>query len=521
MVYSQRVTPLQIEWPGPPLGWKTLADLRISVPSGGEGMSQEQYIFRALRQQLLWPSIHAAVDVYQRRRAAAADHYELIWRLIHICECTVISLVAAAITRLKQMDNGSDYLKLRERCYGITWNNTDASLDKGIGAFDGSIDKWIEIAQYIPGLNAGDSKFLVAFQSFFVGPKTESVANPDYCVDLAPLVRAWSRACDVPPSVPSEKVSAKDAFQAINSFRNRFAHVPFPYDQIQEIYRELEICTFRFFAIPPTAANDESVLSGSLALKDSILRGAGYRDTPETWQTVEHETFVWGKKGEQESWDARPFIFLDKMMRPYLLSRLKNDAGSWEYTRYLAEANAVYSLNNPDLLKLLPRPEESDYRTDEPPVPQIEPVGGAERPMVPTLGSREEAFAAVRRREFEPAIQFWQSEVEHRPYYHSGWHRLGFAQREYGVDFMDLDREKSEELLRQSIDSFTRAAEHSDPQYAAEAYYNRSKAYWRLSKLTGDPGDIRRARGDAQMAAVSFYDHRFASWNEFLAENVA
>ena len=124
--------------------------------------------------------------------------------------------------------------------------------------------------------------------------------------------------------------------------------------------------------MPPTAANDESILSGSLALKDSILRGAGYRDTPDTWQAVEHETFVWGKKGDLEFWDARPFIFLDKMMRPYLLSRLKNEAGSWEYTRYLAEANAVYSVSDPDLLKLLPRPEESDYRKDEPPTKLIE-----------------------------------------------------------------------------------------------------------------------------------------------------
>jgi hypothetical protein len=483
-------------------------------------MAQEQYIFRALRQQMFWPPIHAAVDVYQRRRAAAADHYELIWRLVHVCECTVITLAAAAISRLKQMDKSSDYLKLRERCYGITWNNTDASLEKGVGALDGSIDKWIEIAQYIPGLNVDGSKFLTAFQTFFVGPKTDSSVDPAYSIDLGPLVRAWSRACDVPPSVRPEKVSVKDAFQAINSFRNRFAHVPFPYDQIQEIYRELETCTFGFFEVPPTAANDESVLSGSLALKDSILRGAGYRDTPDTWQAVDHETFVWGKKGDQESWDARPFIFLDKMMRPYLLSRLKNEAGSWEYTRYLAEANAVYSLSNSDLLKLLPRPEESDYRKDEPPPEPIEPAGHEEASPRTPINTREEAFAAVRRRDFEPAIQFWKSEVEQRPYYHSGWHRLGFAQREYGVDLMDGEREKAEQLLRESIESFGHAAEHNDPQYAAEARYNRSKAHWRLWRLSEDKEEFQSALVDAQAAVADSYDHRFVSWNEFLKENL-
>jgi tetratricopeptide (TPR) repeat protein len=468
---------------------------------------------------MLWPSIHAAVDVYQRRRSADADHYELIWRLVHICECTVVTLAAAAVSRLRQMDRKPEFLKLRERCYGITWNSTEASLDKGIGALDGSIDKWIEIVQYVPGLDVKSSKFLTALQKLLVGAKNEASTDSTNCIDLAPLVRAWGRACDVPPSVIPEKVSVKDAFQAINSFRNRFAHVPFPYDQIQDIYRELETCTFRLFEISPTAANDESPLSGSLALKDSLLQGAGHRNTPEGWTAVDCETFVWGKKGTQESWDARPFIFLDKMMRPYLLSRLKNEAGSWEYTRYLAEANAVYSLNKSDLLKLLPRPDESDYHKDEPPPKEVKSSNDAVIHGVPGIYGREEAFAAVRRRDFDPAIQFWKSEVESNPDYHSGWHRLGYAQREHGVDLMDAEPQKAAQLLKESIESFSHAILHNNPEYAAEAYYNRSKAYWRLSRLNGDSvANFQEAVKDAQIAVARFYDQRFISWCEFLKE---
>jgi hypothetical protein len=419
------------------------------------------------------------------------------------------------------MGADSEYLKLRERCYGITWNSTEASLEKGVGALDGSIDKWIEILQYVSGLKIGDSRFLTALQAFLVGPNPNSSdEDSSHCVDLAPLRRAWSRACDVPPSVLADKVSVKDTLQAINSLRNRFAHVPFPYDQLQDIYRELEACTFRFFEIPPTAANEESPLSGSFALKDSILRGPGYRATPDSWLTVEHETFVWGKTPEQELWVARPFVFLDKMMRPYLLSRLKNEAGSWEYTRYLAEANAVHSLSNPDLLKELPRPEEADYQKDDSPPKETTQVGkngyGAEK----TASDREEAFAAVRRRDFEPAIRFWKAEVEQKPSYHSGWQRLGFAQREYGVDLMDSERERAEQLLRESIASFNHATDHNDPQYEAEAYYNRSKGYWRLWRLTGDSKEFERAVDDARTAASRFYDHRFVSWSEFLKENI-
>jgi hypothetical protein len=492
-----------------------------SVVGELKAMAQEQFIFRALRQQMLWPSIHSAVEVYQRRRASAADHYELIWRLIHICECTVITLASASISRLREMGENQEYLKLRERCYGISWNSTEASLEKGLGALDGSIDKWIEIIQYVSGLDIGNSRFLTALRMFLVGPTSCSSDEPhSHCIDLAPLTRAWSRACDVPPSVVPDKVSVKDTLQAINSLRNRFAHVPFPYDQLQDIYRELEVCTFRFFEIPPSAANEESPLSGSFALKDSILRGPGYRHTPDSWLTVDRETFVWGKNTEQELWDARPFVFLDKMMRPYLLSRLKNEAGSWEYTRYLAEANAVYGLSSPDLLKLLPRPEEADYRKDEPPPKETTPIEREGHVAETILSNREDAFAAVRRRDFEPAIGFWKAEVDQKPYYHSGWQRLGFAQREYGVDLMDSERERAEQLLRESIGSFNHATEHNDPQYKAEAYYNRSKAHWRLWRLTGDSKEFEHAVDDAQTAASCFYDHRFVSWSEFLKENV-
>jgi hypothetical protein len=195
-------------------------------------MPNEFFIFRALRQQLLWPSIHAAVDVYQRRRASGAEPYELIWRLIHICECTIITVAAAATSRVAQVGKKQEFLKLRERCYGITWNTEEESIEKGVGALDGSIDKWIEVIQAVSLSETEGSGFLSALRSFLVSSESEESR-----IDLANFARAWSRACDVPPSVTQGHVSVKEAFQAINSFRNRFAHVPFPYDQLQDIYR--------------------------------------------------------------------------------------------------------------------------------------------------------------------------------------------------------------------------------------------------------------------------------------------
>jgi len=477
---------------------------------------------------MLWPSVHAAIDVYQRRRSSSADHYELIWRLIHICECVAITLASAAITRIRDIGGAPDYLKLRERCYGVTWNSTEGALEKSLGALDGSIDKWIEILQHIATFSIDGSKFLTGLQTFLVGPSNN---QETHSVDLSPLARAWARACDVPPSVTAGKVSVREVIQAVNTFRNRFAHVPFPYDQVQDIYRELEACIFKIFEIPPTAANDESPLSGCFALKGSVLRGSGHYKTPENWTNPEHETFAWGKQAELETWHARPFVFLDRMMRPYMLSRLKNEAGSWEYIRFLAEANAVYSLSDPDLLKLLPRPAESDYpkHTDDDEQPAAVGHEAQQKETLPPqppapkkkdVTNRDDAFAAVKERNFEPAIEFFKKETEQRPHYHSGWQRLGFAQREYGVDLMETDQEKAEDLLRESIKSFARATGHADPQYAAEAYYNRSKSHWRLGRLTQDQLQMKDAIRDADDAAQRFYDHRFVSWSEFLKENL-
>ena len=84
---------------------------------------------------------------------------------------------------------------------------------------------------------------------------------------------------------------------------------------------------------------------------------------------------------------------------------------------------------------------------------------------------------------------------------------------------MEANPEVAERLLRDSVQSFGRATAHNDPQYEAEAYYNRSKAHWRLWRLIQDRGEFVSAFKDAQTAAARFYDHKFISWSEFLNEN--
>ena len=78
-----------------------------------------------------------------------------------------------------------DYLKLRERCYGVTWNiNLEGALEKSLGALDGSIDKWIEILQHIATFSIDGSKFLTGLQTFLVGPSNNQKLTQLTCLLL-------------------------------------------------------------------------------------------------------------------------------------------------------------------------------------------------------------------------------------------------------------------------------------------------------------------------------------------------
>jgi hypothetical protein len=277
----------------------------------------------------------------------------------------------------------------------------------------------------------------------------------------------------------ADKVAPKEAFTTINSFRNRFAHVPFPYDRVNEVWQSLEECTFRIFEIPPACTNPLSPLAGAFGLKDSLFRGSGFCKPEPTWKSVNEEVFAWGT-AFAESWTARPFVHLDKMMRPYVLTRLRNEEGAWEYTRYLAETNAILRVNEPAWLKVLPQPEKAEYVSVEEPEPlPIETQLGTAPIGVQPLVNRDQAIQALREKKYEPAIKVFMRELQDRPYYHSGWSRLGYAQREYAAYLMDSDRDQEAKVqLKDALESYRKAVQHGDPRYSAEAHYHRSKVYW-------------------------------------------
>ena len=242
----------------------------------------------------------------------------------------IADLASAAVARIREIPVLSDhYLTLREKCYGLGVNETDGRLErKGQGAFDGSIDKWIEILSYVANLPVTESRFLSALQLFLNGKPTlkpEAVEKPELAakgeakdnpapqdstatmtaMNLSQLVEAWKRACDVPATIIADKVDAKNALKIVNAFRNRFAHVPFPYDRLAEIHRHLEKATFDLFEIAPSAVTPESALCGGIADQSFLLRGS---TLPEVFpEPFAEQMFVFGYKRNNlqvESWPS-------------------------------------------------------------------------------------------------------------------------------------------------------------------------------------------------------------------------
>jgi len=515
---------------------------------------EDSALTKAYRQQVLWPSIYTAVDVYIKRRARNADAYELIWRLIHIWECTAITLAAAAAARLRGFrEQEEQYRAIRELCFGIIRDDRGETGKVALGrrpqsAFGGSIDAWIDVLGHVASkVEAHGSEYLAALRKFL---GEEGIANSRkerdetrQGIDLGPLIQAWSLACDVPKDITRLKeVNVRDAFKAVNSFRNRFAHVPFPYDQIAEIHKRFEQCTTELFEVQPKATDGTSSLRGCIAFDRHLLQGSvchrnGFPDATAEVQFLFNVNVK--QKKAAESWLASPFLYVDQMMRPYLLARftIPGDSwedGTWEYVRYLAESNAVLTLpeQNQKMLAVFLSPTEREYKSSdegdqtasqEAKIPSdlvSIPTTAPNITEVANIQTFPDAVDAIRIRKFSPAIEFIETFLETRPEYHVGWLWLGNAKRELAVDLttQNGDTPKAEQLFNDSLVALQRAAQHRDPWYRAEAHYHASKTYTRIWQHRKDATSRENALNEAMEAVKLYSDPKFQSWYEHVMD---
>jgi hypothetical protein len=186
---------------------------------------------KSMETGVLWPPLADAVGTFIRRRAANADGYELTWRLIHVWEVATSILTGAVVTRLRSMDEGGQsFLRCREHLHGRTWDALSETFNRSQGALSGSATRRIDLLWDLENFDLGDSRFLESAKHFL---RTDGIRLHD-------LVDSWKQICDVPPEIESgNDFTVRETFRHVNSFRNRFAHVPFPFDEMASLSERL------------------------------------------------------------------------------------------------------------------------------------------------------------------------------------------------------------------------------------------------------------------------------------------
>jgi len=453
----------------------------------------------------LWPTIADALDTFLRRRHNHADAYERVWRLIHVWEAVEITLAVTAMARVRQDNNTVDLLRRqREFFYGKAWDHVTQSFKSMQGAADGGIDQWISILDEVAKPKDLDGRFLIALQNFL---RSEHI-------QMGPLLTAWAKACDVPPDFKRQgAVEVRQAMRYVNSFRNRFAHVPFPHDPLAEVSEALEVATEELFSVPPLPTSHEkggksSPLTGAVRFDRCFFHGNQLESLIEASTAQLEFLFPCQKRGDTiEKWPAQTFIHIDAMMRPHILTRVKG-LDVCEYTRFRAEANAVLAFRDPNLIEMLPELVKAEYQVKEEPEPEPHPT--REVTML-------DAIEAIRTEDYDSAITFFERLTKERPDYHIGWLRLGHARREKAVRIASDHGEDALKVLRTAEEDLKQAAKHIDPEYRALAHYERSKVFFHLARLQHEDNDSRHlSQEEAEEACNLSTETKYQTWWDYL-----
>lgn len=474
----------------------------------------------------LWPPIADAVDTFLKRRATGADAYERIWRLIHVWEAISITLVGAGVSRVRDIDSESAvFRRCREHLHGRAWDSVTRSFNSYQGVFAGSAQARISILDELSAADDQGSGFLRSLKTFLTADQLSAES----------LVTLWARICDVPDTASNATgLSVRGAMRLINEFRNRIAHVPFPYDSLGGLADALEDTTERLFAITPHAwqvfpdeGRLENPMCGLILSGDRTLYGGAHRHNESPCDQLRF-SYPPHKKptSKKESWDSEPFLFVDSMLRPHVMTRLRG-AGTWEFTRYRAEANAVIYHEAPQWQRHTEPPTESQYLT-----PEVVQEAREEQAIVASLALQgatptdpghatdfEQALRLIRNGDYEPAINYFAAVVGTRPDYHTGWLRLGHAQRELAMRRRGVDGDAAINLFNESIASLSEATKHAYPERRAQALYERSKAYFHRSRFISSIEDHANSMHDALGAAGIQPDTRYRSWVTYLKDH--
>ncbi len=496
-----------------------------------------------MAQYRLWTPIANAFDAYRRRLISEPTaFYEHTWRLIHIQESLVVTLGSALVTRLLHFWEGEpscidDLNKLRKMVIDCLSN--------------GSIGGWIDILGRFGRLNSNKQPqcpFVASVKEYLEEiPTTHSnhSAKKQQGVPLA-FLTTWQSIAPVPSTYEDDELSRLGRFYAINSLRNKIAHVPISGDTFRKLHAGLrrEVLSLltpstEWQAEPPTAnptiTKWHPPLRGQIANKRSYVTGSG--EYGQVRGIDDDKTYwEWQKIADENSarWLASPFVYIDNDIKISLLFRLEGLSGEinedidGEYHRFAAEVEPVREelISQAIIKSWMPAkiPSSITEPLDSANGSEVitENVEVAEEPQlnpaeVEPYQLRSKAEEAYKRRNYPQAVLFFdQLETLNEQQY------TDVAKLHHGAALWrkanryTLAKEDKIKEFERAIDLLEVASSHRDILYADDARYEKSKALYHLSLIRGDRKLFEQALKDAEMAAKSSYKTDHNSWVQFL-----
>lgn len=499
-------------------------------------------------QYRLWTPVANAYDIYRRRLIAnPAAFYEHTWRLIHIQESLIVTLGSALSTRLLHLwQSESDALvelnKLRERITGIKLSgisDSDSCSRNGGGCLsDGSMVKWIELLNSFKKPNfLTQCPFVTSVADYL-----EKTLN----VPLA-FLTTWERIAPVPALYKQPDLPLIGRFFAINSLRNKIAHVPISSDTFERLHRELREEVLSLLTNSSDWKNtnvnaDPKITQWHPPLRGKLLNNRVYvtgnnefgqiqdiknDKTYWEWSQADNENFV--------RWIASPFVHISNDLKVSLLIELDNLSADLEeeytgdYYRFAAEVEPVREvIVNQEVIQCWIPVEQvsslaeppTDAQTDEAVIPltEIKEEPEVDLATLTPLDLRTKAENARQNRNYPEAVRLFdelEKRNDRRQYTDVAILHQGSTLWRYANRFLSGEEQLTQ--MRRAIELLEKASQHQEIIYTAEARYDRSKALYHLSEIIKDDTElINQAIEDAEIAANSGYKPSYISWLERL-----
>jgi hypothetical protein len=510
-------------------------------------------------QARLWTPIANSFEAYRRRVVIEPGaEYEHIWRLIHIQEAlavTLASLMAARISAvMSSTPHHPEMAALRQGLTGLRQEATGVDDDDDVepSPWGGSIGAWIELIRRF-GTNPpeGEDPFLVPLAAYLTSKPNRPLAFAD----------AWAKIAPVPSTFRSATLDRVGRLGAINSFRNKLAHVPVPQRLLAELHRGLRVevldgLTDKFN--PESDANSPGFLAtsyreplvGILYCGSTYVTGSNDVGVDSSRTAASAATTArYGKNTQQVEWTVEPFFRIDGEAKAALLFRVTDlqrepDAAGYvgEYHRFAAELEPVTyaTISSESLSPWLPASSNEiptlaestassqdavvevagQALTTDLGVPQVEATQSTEPAGVPSsldslnaLQLRQHAESSFVQRDYPTARKYF----ERLAALGDPVHYNDVARSKHGAALWRA-AERSEsgvalaDLLQSAVDLLLVAERHRDPKYSARAAYEGSKALWHLWRATGEAKHVVDALKAAERAVGRSPSEAFISW---------